>query len=234
MKRAFRVAGLTIAVAVLAIMSGAPPAFAAGELDPTFSSDGKVFTDVFGQFYDSLLDAAAQPDGKIVAVGSWGSEDADGCRFAAVHCNFALVRYNPNGSVDSSFAANGRVLTSRSRWPAASGCTSASRPRRPPSGSDRTGRSCWQGRHRATWRPPGSPRPARTTSPSQVTGWSGPTSAARSTAQRWFCSGMGRSSSPDTGPGQVTTTTSCSPGTCHDVRGASSRRADSRRRRHQP
>jgi uncharacterized delta-60 repeat protein len=108
MKRPFRVVGLTIAVVVSAIMFGAPPAFAAGELDPTFSSDGKVFTDVFGQFYDTLLDTAVQPDGKIVAVGSWGG---DYCGFAAVHCNFVLVRYNPNGSVDSSFGANGRVLT---------------------------------------------------------------------------------------------------------------------------
>jgi uncharacterized delta-60 repeat protein len=107
MKRPLRVVGLTIAV-VVAMMFGAPPAFAAGELDPTFSSDGKVFTDVFGQFYDTLLDTAVQPDGKIVAVGSWGG---DYCGFAAVHCNFVLVRYNPNGSVDSSFGANGRVLT---------------------------------------------------------------------------------------------------------------------------
>ena len=111
MKRPFRVVGLTIPVVVLGITFGSPPAFAAGELDPTFSSDGKVFTDVFGQGYDSLLDAAVQPDGKIVAVGSWGSEPADYCRFAAVHCNFVLVRYNPNGSVDSSFGANGRVMT---------------------------------------------------------------------------------------------------------------------------
>jgi uncharacterized delta-60 repeat protein len=111
MMRPFRAAGLTTTAAVLAIMFGAPPAFAAGELDPTFSSDGKVFTDVFGQGYDSLLDAAVQPDGKIVAVGSWGSEGASYCKFAAVHCNFVLVRYNPNGSIDASFGSNGRVMT---------------------------------------------------------------------------------------------------------------------------
>jgi uncharacterized delta-60 repeat protein len=99
------------AVALTFVVGRAAPAMAAGEPDPAFSSDGKVITDVFGGMYDSLNDVAVQPDGKIVAVGSWGGRDSYWCKFAAIHCNFVLVRYQPNGSIDSSFGSNGRVLT---------------------------------------------------------------------------------------------------------------------------
>src|SRR5262249_20460037 len=45
--------------------------------------------------------AALQPDGKIVAAGSTGVSNTD----------FALVRYNPNGSLDNSFGSAGKVTT---------------------------------------------------------------------------------------------------------------------------
>jgi uncharacterized delta-60 repeat protein len=67
-----------------------------GGLDTTFGSGGKVTTD-FGSF-DQSFDAAATADGKIVAVGRTGNE-------------FALARYNANGSLDSSFGSGGKVIT---------------------------------------------------------------------------------------------------------------------------
>ena len=111
MKRLWRLASLTIATALTASAFGASPAAAAGELDPAFSSDGKVFTDFFGAMYDDLHDVAVAPDGKIIAVGSWGGADSHSCPAAATHCNFAIVRYHPNGSIDTSFGSNGRVMT---------------------------------------------------------------------------------------------------------------------------
>ena len=70
-----------------------------GTLDASFGVGGKVITALSGND-DSLYDLALQPDGKIIAVG---------------HANYsgnlndstALVRYNPNGSLDTTFAANG-------------------------------------------------------------------------------------------------------------------------------
>jgi uncharacterized delta-60 repeat protein len=59
---------------------------AAASLDPTFDGDGKLLTDFGGR--DSAAHAVAvQPDGKIVAAGDAGGD-------------FALARYNADGSVD--------------------------------------------------------------------------------------------------------------------------------------
>ena len=67
-----------------------------GSLDSGFGSNGKVFHSIFGpaNFYDGIL----QPDGKIVAAGSSNG-------------NTAVLRFNTNGSIDTSFAANGVFTT---------------------------------------------------------------------------------------------------------------------------
>ncbi len=72
-----------------------------GSLDTSFDSDGKVTTDFVG-FYDGGLDAAIQPDGKLVVAG-----------YAHNGNNFdlALARYNPDGSLDTSFDGDGKVTT---------------------------------------------------------------------------------------------------------------------------
>jgi uncharacterized delta-60 repeat protein len=74
-----------------------------GSLDQSFGSGGKVITDVEpGQ--NSLAEAAViQSDGKIVAAGFAGP---------AGNQQFALVRYNPDGSLDTGFGSGGIVLTS--------------------------------------------------------------------------------------------------------------------------
>jgi uncharacterized delta-60 repeat protein len=76
---------------------------ARGALDVTFDGDGKVTTD-FGGRSDAAGDVAIQPDGKIVAVGSG---------FPAVvrPLDFALARYHPNGTLDTTFGDGGKVLT---------------------------------------------------------------------------------------------------------------------------
>lgn len=77
-------------------------AAAAGDLDPAFDTDGKVSTDFFGEA-DSALDMVIQPDGRIVAAGS--------ARNAGSNVDFALARYNRDGSLDASFGTAGKVTT---------------------------------------------------------------------------------------------------------------------------
>jgi uncharacterized delta-60 repeat protein len=80
-----------------------------GSLDSTFGASGKVTTDLFGQS-DLAFAAALQPDGRIVLAGlsgivagfGSGGEDA---------LDFALVRYNSDGSLDTSFGSGGKVVT---------------------------------------------------------------------------------------------------------------------------
>lgn len=72
-----------------------------GELDLTFSSDGKTTLD-FGSNTDEAFDVAVQPDGKILVAGN---------------CNinfttyFAVVRYNIDGTLDNTFNSDGKVET---------------------------------------------------------------------------------------------------------------------------
>ena len=73
-----------------------------GCLDSTFGSDGKVTTDVTPQA-DELYALALQPDGKIIAAGTAGRGEPVS--------SFALVRYNADGSLDSTFGSGGKVTT---------------------------------------------------------------------------------------------------------------------------
>jgi uncharacterized delta-60 repeat protein len=72
-----------------------------GSLDTSFNGTGKVTTP-FAAYDDLAYAVAIQPDGKIVAAGSSynGSDD-----------DFALARYNPDGSLDTSFNGTGKVTT---------------------------------------------------------------------------------------------------------------------------
>jgi hypothetical protein len=70
----------------------ATPALATGgHLDPSFRGDGRVLTRV-GPWSRSKA-VAAQPDGRIVVVGSAGGLPG----------SFFVVRYRPDGSHDRSF-----------------------------------------------------------------------------------------------------------------------------------
>ncbi|GEM_PF-1022297 len=72
-----------------------------GSLDPTFGTGGVVTTDFGGE--DAGRALVLQPDGKLVVAG-W--TDAAGFR-----SDFALARYNPNGSLDPTFGTGGVVTT---------------------------------------------------------------------------------------------------------------------------
>jgi uncharacterized delta-60 repeat protein len=74
-----------------------------GSLDTTFGTGGTVRTDVSGTGApDSARAVVRQPDGKLVVGGITG----DGWT-----CRFALARYLPDGSLDSSFGTGGVVIT---------------------------------------------------------------------------------------------------------------------------
>ncbi|MDP8910130.1 MAG: hypothetical protein M3N47_13680 [Chloroflexota bacterium] len=74
-----------------------------GSLDNSFSDDGKQTTD-FGGGNDGGRDVAIQSDGKIVVAGAThGQGSSDG--------NFALARYNVDGSLDNSFSGDGKQTT---------------------------------------------------------------------------------------------------------------------------
>ena len=70
-----------------------------GTLDPNFGVNGIVTTSV--RLNSSANGVAIQSDGKIVIAGS-SSQTSPG---------IALVRYNPNGSLDESFGGTGIVTT---------------------------------------------------------------------------------------------------------------------------
>jgi uncharacterized delta-60 repeat protein len=70
-----------------------------GSLDATFDGDGFVITDILGT--DEPGSVLIQPDGKIVVAGySYG--------FAAI--SFTVVRYNSDGSLDTTFDGDGKAL----------------------------------------------------------------------------------------------------------------------------
>ena len=74
-----------------------------GSFDAGFGSGGKVLTD-FGNSRSDFAEAMAiQPDGKIVALGD--------SRVGGLQPDFALARYNADGSLDSGFGSGGKVLT---------------------------------------------------------------------------------------------------------------------------
>ena len=86
-----------------------------GKLDTTFSNDGVVTTSVGkieGQTINSSISAvnsiAVQDDGKIIACGYC----TNGVNGGDISKDFALVRYNSDGSVDSTFGNDGIVMTS--------------------------------------------------------------------------------------------------------------------------
>ncbi len=76
-----------------------------GSMDNSFGTNGIVQTPI-GSYYDEILDLAIQDDGKILATGyvtsAVGAND---------YLDFALVRYNEDGSLDNSFDSDGIVMT---------------------------------------------------------------------------------------------------------------------------
>jgi uncharacterized delta-60 repeat protein len=77
-----------------------------GSLDTTFGVGGKVVTD-FNLTHEAAFGLAIQSDGRLLVVGYTRP-------FGAFDTNlpdFALARYNPGGSLDTSFDGDGKVST---------------------------------------------------------------------------------------------------------------------------
>ncbi|MFF2572353.1 calcium-binding protein [Streptomyces sp. NPDC058084] len=88
---------LSLVLSLPGIATAAP-----GDLDTSFSGDGKALIDVAAVEYNE--DVLVQPDGKIVTLGS--GFDFDGPN------DFILVRHNSNGTLDTTFGGgDGMVAT---------------------------------------------------------------------------------------------------------------------------
>ena len=73
-----------------------------GTLDTSFDGDGKVVTPIFASSDDNPYSVAIQPDGRLVVAGS---------TFNGTTADFAVVRYNTNGTLDTSFDGDGKAIT---------------------------------------------------------------------------------------------------------------------------
>lgn len=97
-----RHAGALAAVVALAVPATiAARTLAAGDLDTTFDSDGKVTAD-FGTFDDAGQAVAIDPDGKIVVAGfvsTGGNRD------------FAVMRFTTSGALDTTWDGDGLART---------------------------------------------------------------------------------------------------------------------------
>ncbi|MGW6568131.1 calcium-binding protein [Streptomyces sp. NPDC054975] len=100
--RRARRAVAAVGAAALALVVGLPGVATAapGDLDLTFSGDGKVITDVAAVEY--AQDVVVQPDGKIVTLGMGFNFDGPN--------DFVLVRYNANGSLDTTFGGGDGIV----------------------------------------------------------------------------------------------------------------------------
>jgi uncharacterized delta-60 repeat protein len=79
-----------------------------GALDATFGTGGKVTTDFQGPVSVSASAAALQADGRLLIVGTAGSE-------------LIVVRYNADGTVDTGFGTRGEVQTDLGAYASAAG-----------------------------------------------------------------------------------------------------------------
>ena len=91
---------MTVAAGVAYAQSGTP--------DPAFGHLGRVLT-TFGTGFDEAFAVALQPDGKIVVAGHSDAPSGD--------LNFAVVRYNPDGSLDTTFGLPGVITNFRTDVP---------------------------------------------------------------------------------------------------------------------
>ena len=92
-----------VALASLMAITASPVWAAPGDLDTSFDGDGIVTTVFGGSIITGAEGVAIQSDGKIVIAGD--------IRTLTDNFNFALARYNVDGSLDTSFDGDGKVTT---------------------------------------------------------------------------------------------------------------------------
>lgn len=101
--KATTVAGLAATAFALAIAQ--PSVAAPGDPDRSFGQNGIVMTSPDGPRDTVLRDFISLPDGKMLAAGGSGAGQ-----------NGVLVRYLPDGELDTTFDGDGIVLTPDSLW----------------------------------------------------------------------------------------------------------------------
>jgi len=95
---------VTAAIVLTSFISSQAAQAAGGDLDPTFGTGGMVMTDL-SRSTDIANAVAVQSDGKLVVVGQtyknndYSTED------------FAVARYNTDGTLDTTFGRGGKVRT---------------------------------------------------------------------------------------------------------------------------
>jgi len=85
-----------------------------GSLNTGFSFDGKATTDMAAGSVDVAYALAVQQDGKVVAAGATGlvvSGPPQPQVGTGTATDFALVRYNTDGTLDNTFSGDGKVTT---------------------------------------------------------------------------------------------------------------------------
>ena len=92
--------GLILCLIGLSLTVSAASSF----LDLSFGSDGKVVSSPDGSEQTSASGMALQADGKIVMVGGGAHSGTD-------KLGFIVVRYNADGSLDTTFGNNGLTVT---------------------------------------------------------------------------------------------------------------------------
>ena len=78
-----------------------------GSIDNSFGDEGRVITNFFGTATSHIESIIVLPTGKILAAAWFGDYGL---------IDIALLQYNPNGSLDSSFGVNGIVITDISNF----------------------------------------------------------------------------------------------------------------------
>lgn len=106
MRRIPNSSNLVWGLMLLAVLGLAPARAAEGGLDTSFGSGGKVVTSFKANANDIARGIAIQKDGRIVTAGY-----AEGPTSATTGLDFGLVRYNKDGSLDTTFGSGGKVTT---------------------------------------------------------------------------------------------------------------------------
>ena len=97
----FQDIGLAILVAMAIMLCVLQASAADGDLDLTFDGDGKVATNGF--LNGGGRDVVVQPDGKTIVVGGKITP-------TFTLSNMAAIRYNVDGSIDTTFGTNGTAV----------------------------------------------------------------------------------------------------------------------------
>jgi uncharacterized delta-60 repeat protein len=101
--RTRRLAGTVVAAMVSVVAFAMPSVAAPGQLDPSFGVGGTVITE-FPSSYSGARAVAVQADGRVVAAGFAHTNDS-------IASDFALTRYQVDGTLDATFGTGGRVRT---------------------------------------------------------------------------------------------------------------------------